>query len=138
MLSIRNAMMIGIAALTAVGCQVKQPGKPVALNDTPLKVDGAMLKRDWEPSKAVYADGQVPANADRFHLEASDSTVDHWGELTETPIFLANSVIWPFTYIATPPGTWVDHPSVTTPPTYNGMPLTQNIPPYGLEGSSTR
>jgi len=130
---IRNVLVAGVLAAAAVGCQVKKADAPVALNDTPLVIDGAMQARDWDQSKALYENGRVPANTDRFILQTSDKAADNnWSWATDTPIFLANSVIFPFTYFGDPPGQWVEHPSVTTPTTYNASPKTEVIPPYGL------
>jgi len=133
MFSIRNMVALGLITSCLVGCQWKQSGQPATLNDKPIPVDGAMQARDWDATHAYYANGKTPAYADRFNLEPADATVEDWGWATETPIFVANSVIWPFTYITTPPFTKVDHPSVETPVTYTAMPVTETIPPYGLE-----
>jgi hypothetical protein len=140
MFSIRNIMLSGIALLGVVGCQVKNPGQPVTLieNTRPMTIDGAMQIRDADPANvpvtAVYENSDVQANADRFPLQASDSTVDTWGWASETPIFLANSVIFPFTYFVHPPGQWVIHQSDNTLKTNTAVPPMDPIAPYGAPG----
>ncbi len=132
MRSIRNFVIVGALALAA-GCQIKEPNRPAAHNDTPLIIDGAMQARDWEQSKAGYQNSNVPANTDRFILQASDSSVEQWGWASEPGLFVANSFYWPVTYIESPPGKWAEHPAATTPPTFNAFPKEQVIPPYGLQ-----
>ncbi len=103
MFSIRNTVVLSLITLSVTGCQYKQADKPAAMNQEPLLIDDAMQKRDWDATRAVYASGKVPSNADRFYLEPADSSVEDWGWATETPIFVANSVAWPFTYFSPPP-----------------------------------
>lgn len=133
MFSIRNTFALGLIVAGIAGCQVKQPGQPVALNDKPLIVDDAMQHRDWDATAAVYANGKVPAGADRFKFEASDSTVEDWGWASETPLFVANSIVLPFTFITTPPLTRMENPSVTTPVSYTAVPPLETVPSYGFE-----
>ena len=144
MFSIRNFMLSGIAMLCMVGCQEKHPGQPVTLIEQtkPMSIDGAMQVRDADPANvpvtAVYENSDVQANADRYPLQASDGTVDDWGWATETPIFLANSVIFPFTYFVHPPGQWLIHQSENTPRTNTAVPPMDPIPPYGLAPDARR
>ncbi len=132
MFSIRNLLITSALAMS-VGCQFKEPNRSAALNDSPLIVDGAMKARDWEPTKAVYPNSSVPANTDRFILQASDNTVEDWGWASEPGLFVANSFFWPVTYIESPPGKWVEHPAEPTRATSNAFPKEQVIPPYGLK-----
>ncbi len=138
MFSIRKLLLLGIAVAGIAGCQEKPGDVPALMGQSPLTPDDAMTARTWDQSKALYANGHIPAGADRFPLEASDSSVETWGWFTETPIFLANTAIAPFTMIAHAPETTVTHPSVTTPTTYTAMPAIQVIPPYGIEPGARR
>ena len=45
----KTLMLFGGAVLF-VGCQRTQPPRADRVNDTPLVIDEAMQKRDWEPA----------------------------------------------------------------------------------------
>src|SRR5438045_590673 len=89
--------MLALGLIVAgVGCQKKDLNPRAALNNQTIPTDDAMAKRSWPQSTAVYQNTSVPAGPDRFPYEATNPT---YGYLMDTPLFLVNSVVLPFTYI---------------------------------------
>lgn len=117
---IRNVMIV-LAAGVMAGCQYKKADPPTVLNTQPLAVDEAMQRRDWDKTTAYYRNGGVESNADRFPLQSRvQSPVLR--SLSEVPIFLANTVMLPVTYIGQRPGTVVSNQAVVTEATYTAVP----------------
>ena len=97
MFSIRNlsaALSLGVILL-GVGCHKKDLDPKPAMNNQPIAEDDAMKTRLWPQSTAVYENTAVTAGPDRYLYEANDPK---YGYLLDTPLFLVNSVVWPFTY----------------------------------------
>src|SRR5436309_613655 len=60
--STMKPLKFSLIALTLVGCQRMQPGMADRINDTPLLIDEAMQKRDWDPSVSYYPNGATVAD----------------------------------------------------------------------------
>ncbi len=98
------------------GCQVKQSNPPAAV-ERPGPADEATRLRDWDSTSAYYRNGGVQSNPDRFMLQSSNA---NWATFTDTPIFLANTVLLPFSYIRQGPSTEVTNSAGGFNPSYTG------------------
>src|SRR5688572_22632715 len=78
-----------------VGCVKKETTVRPPLDNRSLPSDQAMSKRIWEQSVATYPNTSVQAGPDRFPYEAKNPDNGRW---LDTPLFLVNSVVLPFTY----------------------------------------
>ena len=122
-----TAAALGLGGLSA-GCQhqsavVKEPPDPRVI------VDPAMLRRDWEPAKAQWANAQLVGWPMRFPFDR-DVTTDRPfpnSRSIDTILFLLQTVELPFTYIAQPPFQRTLYTSgVQYDPTFTAMPA---LPP---------
>jgi hypothetical protein len=94
--------------LAGVGCQRKNFNPQPAMNNQSIAEDDVMAKRSWPQSTAVYQNASVPAGPDRFRYEPTNPNNGWW---LDVPLFMANSVVLPFTYISQGPGDIVANPS---------------------------
>ncbi len=118
----RGLVAIGSLSLAAIsGCQlnVNRPIK-ADLNQTPLVVDEAMQKRDWDRSVARYANGDTLAGPDLIVFD--NTTPDPYMRLTDPVISTINDSLVPVTTILFPPWKDVIYQGVQTPPTYTAQP----------------
>ena len=95
----------------------------------PPPPDEAMALRDWQQSSAIYANtSTVAGNTGFFWMPRWDQP--EWVyPLVDTPIFLANVVALPVSFIMTPPWKPVEYRSATVPPTFTAMPPLPPPPP---------
>src|SRR5689334_13883954 len=107
MFSIHKAAL-GLTVLVAgIGCQSALPGPSERLSTKPLVVDEAMQRRDWEPTTAHYQSGATVAGPTGFWWEADQSRPEWQQGLVETPLFVAQVLMLPFTLAVQPPWTQV-------------------------------
>jgi hypothetical protein len=88
---------LGLVVL-GVGCVKKEATVKAPLDNRQLPSDEAMKYRSWPESEATYANTAVQAGPDRFPYEAKNPNYGVW---LDTPLFLVNSVVLPFTYFKT-------------------------------------
>src|SRR4051794_31559813 len=120
--------LIGAVALSS-GCARKVNSPPAALDETPVPVDQAMERRNWEPRSVLYANTATHANNTGF-MFAPDPKLPIWlFGLVDTPIFFGNVFTMPYSLIVTPPGVQVEYRSESVPPTSNGNPPWPAPPP---------
>jgi hypothetical protein len=129
MCSIRKCGLVIIAPLAVValgGCRynVNRPVK-ADLNQTPLVVDEAMQKRDWDRSVARYANGATIAGPDLIVLE--NTTPDPVMRVSDPVISVVNDSLVPITTVLFPPWKDVIYFGVETPPTYTAQPASRVI-----------
>jgi hypothetical protein len=102
------------------GCEIEHrlpPPEPV--NSTPLVIDQAMVKRDWQPARAHYTNDVVMAFPDYSPLRAKNNK---YSSLVETPLFLANIAYMAYGVFVDPPWEMVGYKSMSMEPTYTAMP----------------
>jgi len=111
---------VACAAPLVAGCQIEHrvPG-PEPVNTTPIVVDQAMVKRDWEPVPALYTNDVVMAFPDYSPLRAKNN---RYNPLVETPLFLANIAYMAYGVFVDPPWIMVGYKSMSMEPTYTAMP----------------
>lgn len=115
--AVLGAMMVG-------GCQLARNEPPDVLDDTPIQVDPAMARRDWEASRATYAATGIQATPNLYTFQSHSYS---WGRgytpaFTETPLFLANVVLIPYQIFAAPLWRQHEYRAATIPPSYSAMP----------------
>src|SRR4051812_33047173 len=89
-------------SLIAGGCQLNQNTPESVLDPTPIPVDSAMARRDWEQSSAIYARSGVMSWPT---LETFKSKEYHYSwatAFTELPLFLTNITLSPYAAYKTP------------------------------------
>jgi hypothetical protein len=111
-----------LAPVLVVGCTIKQPPRPEEVSHAPLVVDDAMKNRPWPTSVAQYANGQTVAwPTATLIVHRYDEPV--WqAAVTDTPMFVANSVMAPVVYLFTPPWQRVIYPMGEIEPSFHAMP----------------
>jgi hypothetical protein len=108
------------------GCQRVGDVKPDALDDTPVQVDAAMARREWEQSHATYAATGIHTTPTLFTFQSAPDRPNYQYALTELPVFLVNVVLIPVQVFVAP--VWKEHEyrAATIPPSYSAMPA---LPP---------
>jgi hypothetical protein len=91
------------------------------LNDTPLVVDEAMQKRDWDRSTAYYQPSTVVAGPTWLTFRG-DEKAERVDVLTDPFIFLANVAASPYAAFRHPQTEAVIYHGAIVPPTYHAMP----------------
>ena len=125
MCSIRKAgvaaMAMGLAMSGVVGCQFHSDKPPkMNLNQSPLIVDEAMQKRDWDRTTIQYANGDTIAGP---HLIVIESAGPAWLQRgTDPGISTVNNAITPITTVIMPPWKDVTYQGMAIPPTYSAQP----------------
>jgi hypothetical protein len=127
----KHVALIGGAVLGAVlgamlvgGCTTVQNIPPDALDDTPIPVDAAMARRDWEQSHAQYAATGIHTTPNLYTFQSQEYS---WSRgyspvFTEMPLFLANVVLIPYQIFAAPVWGQHEYRAATVPPSYTAMP----------------
>jgi hypothetical protein len=120
-----GTMLVGLGAgLGAGGCTRVSNIPPDALDDTPIPVDSAMARRDWEQSHAQYAATGIHTTPNLYTFQSQEYS---WSRgyspvFTETPVFLANVVLIPYQIFASPVWGQHEYRAATVPPSYSAMP----------------
>jgi hypothetical protein len=109
-----------VASLT--GCAVRRNTPPELLDPTPIPVDAAMERRQWDESKALYANTTVIAGNTGFPFVEDQTRPDWQNGLIDPFTFFGNVVSMPVSLIIVPPWKPVEYRAVTVEPTYNGNP----------------
>ena len=125
MYSIRKFVLAcGTIALGALlsGCQLVKPSPVARMNDTPLTIDPAMQKRDWERSTAYWANGMTVAGPTDYWLETADYVPDYQRRVVDPSIAALNMVVLPAAVVVEPPWKQKVDPGLIIAPTYSGQP----------------
>jgi hypothetical protein len=128
-----GAMIIG-GGFTS-GCQPIENIAPDELDPTPIPVDPAMARRDWELSYARYEPTGVISSPTLFSFYSQPYS---WGggystTLTELPLFGLNVLLIPYQIFASPAWREREYRAATIPPTYTAMPP---LPPSDVDDAS--
>lgn len=131
------ALALAVVAGLGGGCfHYEPPPAEVASEpDEPMVLDEAILRRDWEPVSAYYANGDVVGGSDRKLFRADEVVVvpndpygeyrhvNDYGQAVAAPfLFVANVAAIPFTYLWEPPFDPVASQGEYYRPTYTGVP----------------
>jgi hypothetical protein len=120
---------IGLMSLTTSGCVMNRPASPPeVLDSTPIAVDAAMERRNWEQSRAVYASTGTVAGNTGLMFRSDPARPDWQNGIAEPFIFLTNVGLMPVSLVMTPPFAPVEYRSATVEPTYSGNPPLPEAP----------
>jgi hypothetical protein len=115
----RTLATLGLIALTAVGCTETQRGTYGPVQSEPLTIDPAMQLREWEPTPALYANGDTFAWSTGFAYQPT-STYEQGNYVFDAATFFVNLVTLPVTYARE--GLHVRSQGFVVPPTYTANP----------------
>jgi hypothetical protein len=90
------------------------------LNQSPLIVDEAMQKRDWDRSSVMYANGDTLAGPDLIVIESAGPEWLQRG--TDPAVSTVNNAITPVTTVLSPPWKDMVYQGMVIPPTYSAQP----------------
>jgi len=126
MCSIRkNHRMIVVAALTLgglVGCQANVPPTMSKVNSTPVVVDDAMQKRDWDRSTAYYANGDTVAGGTGYMFQIHETIPEEWRRLADPVVTTMNIVLLPVGVFVNSPFKTQVYQGEMLPPSYTAQP----------------
>ena len=94
-LSLTRTFTIIASGLLLVGCQRVAPPMADRVNDTPLIVDEAMQKRDWDPSVQYYPNGATVADFSGAWFEQHQKVSDDWRRVTDPAVATGNILTLP-------------------------------------------
>jgi|SRR5688572_29501453 hypothetical protein len=130
MCSTRSARVILLGAVVAWaipllgGCGFQRATnnpRPDRLNDSPLVVDEAMQKREFERTSAYYKPPVVVAGPTWLTFRGDEKT-EYSDLITDPAIFLTNVVFSPYAAVKDPQWEAVEFRGATVPPTHHAMP----------------
>src|SRR5207253_7647155 len=87
-----------IASFVLIGCQRIAAPSMDRVNDTPLIVDEAMQKRDWQPSAAYYPNGATVAGFNGQVIETHRRVPDDYRRVTDPGMSVGNIGMLPVTF----------------------------------------
>jgi hypothetical protein len=118
----RLLSLAGLVALSLVGgCRFASNEAPkMNLDQTPLIVDEAMQRRDWDRTPAYYANGDTVAGPNLVVVEGTGPDVVQ--RVTDPTASVTNAIIAPATFILSPPWKDMVYQGMVIPPTYTAQP----------------
>ena len=120
-------VLAGAAVCSTWGCAHSQKPAAQELSQTPLIIDPAMQKRDWDRSVALYPSGAVPAWNTRFHYQPSPSEPAWIKPISEPAEFLGQTAFLPITLITVRPFTPVIYRGVQEPASSTAFPAPPDL-----------
>jgi len=85
-----TGMMSGLA-----GCQKTIPNTAVKLNSTPLIIDDAMQKRDWDKEVCYYGNGDTVAGGTGYMYQTHETIPENWRWLADPAVATMNEMLLP-------------------------------------------
>ncbi|CAN5335138.1 hypothetical protein BH09PLA1_BH09PLA1_13720 [soil metagenome] len=124
MMQKRNALILSavLATMTIAGCQRTANVPADVLDDTPIQVDPAMARRDWDESRATYANTGIRGTPTLFTFQSKPGQSNYQYAATEMPLFLTNVVLMPYQLFAAPIWKQKEFRAATIPPSHGAMP----------------
>ena len=124
-LNLKSTLALAVVMLVAVGCESTNPVPVARTNPTPIKQDEAMDLRQWDQTKALYANGAVTAYPTLYPYQADPANGDLANLFLAPAIFVGQTIALPVSAVVTAPWQETDSRSVYTPPTFTAdVPLT--------------
>lgn len=102
-----------------VGCTRNEYSQAGRLNDEPLVIDGAMQKRNWEPTPAYYANGDTVSWSTGFAYQPQANNQYQY-YYADTGTYFVNLFTLPYTLYKERDG--LVSQGVVLPPTYTAAP----------------
>ncbi|HEX8339829.1 MAG TPA: hypothetical protein VF624_02875 [Tepidisphaeraceae bacterium] len=115
----RTAAALALTALIANGCTEAQRGTYGPVHSEPLTIDPAMQLREWEPTPALYANGDTFSWSTGFAYEPIGGNENAY-YVTDVGTFFVNLVTLPVTYATE--GLHVRYQGFVVPPSYTANP----------------
>jgi hypothetical protein len=120
-------LLLGAGALWSAvgatgGCTRNSRPNPDAYNDTPLIVDEAMQRREWDPTLATYPSGDTVASPTGFWYRPKDDMGYVERQLVEVPLFIGQVFMMPYTMIEEPLTDTKVYPGAIQESTYTASP----------------
>ncbi len=119
----RSIAFLALLAVTLLlgGCKFHKNDPPrMNLHQSPLIVDEAMQRRDWDRATVQYANGDTVAGPNLVVIEPAGPAFVQ--RLSDPAVSTANNVITPITTIISPPWNNVIYQGMIIPPTYSAQP----------------
>jgi hypothetical protein len=113
-------MIVLLAGISACALKHTPPADPIT--HAPLVVDEAMQLRQWDMSVAHYQNGATVGEPTSFLLTHRPNEPKWTAALTDTPMFVLNSMASPVVLICSPSWQRVIYPSGGLEASYNAMP----------------
>jgi hypothetical protein len=117
--------VIGASLLTAatmLGCQANVPPGVERLNNSPLIVDEAMQRREWDRSASYYPNGDTVADGTGYMFHTHETIPDGWRRVVEPGVATLNFALLPIGVFLESPFVPQTYQGVITPPTHTAMP----------------
>ena len=122
----RHRKTIAIALLAAgalVGCQANVPPSMSKVNNTPLPIDDAMQRRDWDRSVAYYPNGDTVGGGTGYMFQTHETVTDPYRRVVDPAVSSMNMVLLPIgVFVNTPFKPQVAQGEML-PPTYTAQPV---------------
>ena len=117
-------MVLACAALVSVfgGCQENVPEPAARLDNSPLIVDDAMQRREWDRSTSYYANGDSVAGGTGYMFETHETVGETWRRAMDPVIATMNIGLLPVGLFANTPFKGQVYQGVMIPPSHHGMP----------------
>jgi hypothetical protein len=119
----RDRSLLAVVMLLAAvgGCAQQQPQ---IYTPPPLIIDDAMKRREWEPSVALYPNGDTVSGHNRFPIRtnAEGERTEYGAAVFDVAASLVQTIALPFTYIFIPPFAKALYRGEDIPPSYTAMP----------------
>jgi hypothetical protein len=114
------AMVAGTFAGT--GCQRTVPPMVERLNNTPLVVDPAMQRREWEPSVAYYGNGDTVAGGTGYMFHTHETIPPAALRVVDPMMAATNIALLPIGVFVNSPFEKQQYQGAVIPPTHSGNP----------------
>src|SRR4051812_6349056 len=84
-----------LAAMGLGGCQANVPNSPDPLNKSPLIVDEAMQRREWDPSISYYANGDTVSGGTGYMFQTHETMPGYSRRVVDPAMAVTNIVLLP-------------------------------------------
>jgi hypothetical protein len=120
--SARRLVPLALLSASIAGCSAQpQSQQPIR---SPMVVDQAMQRRDWERSVAPFPNGSTVSGYNRFpwRTDLQPGSNEYGAALYDVVASLAQTIALPFTYLFIPPFAKAVYHGDVIGPTYTAMP----------------
>lgn len=126
--NVRGGLMAAALAMAAPlimmlgGCQSNVPEPVARLNDSPLIVDDAMQRREWDRSTSFYANGDTAAGGTGYMFQTHETINERDRRVVDPVLATMNIGLLPVGIFVNSPFKSQVYQGVVIPPTHTGMP----------------
>src|SRR3954467_13332003 len=87
--------LLAACTMVAAGCQRNIPPATERLNNSPLIVDEAMQRRDWDRSISFYPHGDTIAGGTGYMFQTHETIPDGWRRFVDPSVSAMNILLLP-------------------------------------------